>query len=242
MENLEKKYMSGIVLPSFTEYCFLNNGNNLTLDNLLNKYRGKVWNVLGDSLTYINSSNSDKNYFNFVDDYLGFKQINNYGANGSCLSSLPTTANKCMTQRYKNMPDADLVTVFGGINDLWANGKLGNLSDTTDESVYGALKILMEGLIKKYPTSDILFITPIKQNHAQCTDPNTNGLTLKQVKDAICKVAEIYSLPVLDLYSESGICPTLDIHKTMYTTDGLHLNKVGHEKIGYKILKKLMTL
>ena len=67
--------------------------------------------------------------------------------------------------------------------------------------------------------------------------PNeSNGLTLKSYVDVIKSTAEYYSIPVLDLFSLSGIYPDVEESKMAWCPDGLHPNDAGAEKIA-KLLK-----
>ena len=63
--------------------------------------------------------------------------------------------------------------------------------------------------------------------------------TLKGYVDAIREVAEKYSLPVLDLYSNSGIYPENEISRETWTADGLHPNDAGYKKIAGMVKKFL---
>ena len=60
--------------------------------------------------------------------------------------------------------------------------------------------------------------------------------------DIIKEVAEYYALPVLDLYSVSGIQPCVPILKEKYCPDGLHPNDAGHIKLKNRILEFLKAL
>lgn len=64
------------------------------------------------------------------------------------------------------------------------------------------------------------------------------GKRLNDYVDAIKDVAQFYSLPVIDLYSYSGICPSLDVQRGTWfsRTDGLHHNAEG----GLKVAKTML--
>ncbi len=59
--------------------------------------------------------------------------------------------------------------------------------------------------------------------------------SLKKYIDIIREVAEYYSLPVLDLYRESGIQPEIDEVRAAFMPDGLHPNAAGHKMIADKL-------
>ena len=65
-------------------------------------------------------------------------------------------------------------------------------------------------------------------------DINERGLKRHLLKDyvmAIKEVCEYYSIPVLDLYSESGLQPSVEIIKELYMPDGLHPSDKGAARI-----------
>ena len=66
---------------------------------------------------------------------------------------------------------------------------------------------------------------------------NGRNCTLKDYVDAIKDVCGRYSIPVIDLYSISGLHPSIPAHKSTYMPDGLHPNKAGHAKMAYLISK-----
>lgn len=66
--------------------------------------------------------------------------------------------------------------------------------------------------------------------------------TLKVYVDIIRDVAEYYSLPVLDLYKNSGMQPKVSVIRETYIPDGLHPNDKGHMLIAEKISEFLKTI
>ena len=51
-----------------------------------------------------------------------------------------------------------------------------------------------------------------------------------------------YDIPVLDVYEKLGINPNNEMDKYNYTTDGLHLNEAGHEKLADLIIEFINNL
>jgi len=64
---------------------------------------------------------------------------------------------------------------------------------------------------------------------------------LKTYVAIIREVAEYYSLPVIDLYANSGIQPKVDIMREKFMPDGLHPNDAGHERIAHVIGNFLLS-
>jgi lysophospholipase L1-like esterase len=130
--------------------------------------------------------------------------------------------------------DADLIVVFGGTNDFGhGDAPIGAFEDRNSDTFYGACHCLMSGLIKKYPDARIVFMTPLHRISEDNTvkENGLSGLKLIEYVNIIKEVAEFYSLPVLDLWSVSGLQPKVDVIKEKYVPDGLHPNDLGHEKM-----------
>ena len=138
--------------------------------------------------------------------------------------------------------DADVIVVFGGTNDYGhGDAPFGTFSDRTPDTFCGAVHCLFRGLIEKYPTKPIVVITPLHREND--TVPNAlHGKTLKDYVDVIREGAEMYSLPVLDLFASFGVCPNIPAQKAAYCPDGLHPNDAGNRKIAEKLKTFLEAL
>ena len=141
---------------------------------------------------------------------------------------------------------ADVVVIFGGTNDYGhGDAALGCFDDRTDDTFYGALHNLYSDLIAKYPTAQLVVMTPLHrlgENEAY----NTWGLRsvgcLEDYVDIICEVAGYYGIPVLDLHRVSGLQPEVPQLKERYMPDGLHPNDAGHALIHSRLKGFLETL
>ena len=193
---------------------------------------------LGDSITQgVGASSVEKRYTDLVAKRLGCEMIN-YGISGTRIARqtvpVPWAAHVDALDfctRYSEMDDdAQLVVVFGGTNDFGhGDAPIGEFTDRTPDTFYGACHTLMSGLLNKYPDARIIFMTPL---HRISEDtPDVKGYVLKQYVEMIKEVAEYYSIPVLDLWSVSGLQPRVDVIKEKYVPDGLHPNDLGHEKM-----------
>ena len=217
------------------------------------EFKGKVINFLGDSITEgAGSSGHEKRFTNLIASKTG-AVCNNYGIGGTRIAeqltpSLEPVWDKTFGSRVAEMePDADCIIVFGGTNDFGhGDVPLGTMFDRTTKTFYGALHLLYISLIEKYPTAKIGIITPLHR----CNEDNLRGdgdkhqdvATLKTYVEIIREVAEYYSLPVLDLFKNSGLQPKIPVIKEMYMPDGLHPNDNGYEILADKIIKFIETL
>lgn len=150
-------------------------------------------------------------------------------------------------ERFTKMDDdADIVIVFGGTNDYGhGDAPIGGFYDRDYNTFYGACHYLYSGLIKKYLGKPIIIMTPL---HRVGELKNTGSVktwgcgTLRGYVNIIREVAEYYSLPVFDLYANSGLQPELAEIREKYIPDGLHPNAEGHKIIATKLKSFLEQL
>jgi lysophospholipase L1-like esterase len=208
---------------------------------------GKKWVVVGDSITEKNSR-ATKNYHDFIKDWTGCTVVN-HGISGTGWFT-PSTGGgtNSIRERIGALPaDADFVTVFAGTNDWSSVGKpfvLGTIADTDGAvSFYGAVNSVITQLIAKYPTKPIAVFTPLPKLGSQTGTKNVANVTMKQVAEVIIEVCSYFSIPVLNLYSDSGLYPWDATNNATYfsspgspTGDGLHPNAEGQLIMARKIM------
>ena len=140
---------------------------------------------------------------------------------------------------------SDIIVVFGGTNDFGhGDAPLGTFEDNTPNTFYGAMHVLCCDLISKFPNSEIIFMTPL---HRIGEDFLVNERALPRVAlsnyvDAIIEVCRYYSLPVLDLFSTSGIQPAIPVIKEKYMPDGLHPSDAGARRIADRLVAFLKKM
>lgn len=186
----------------------------------------------------------------------GLAEVRNYGISGTRYAIQKGTKSRpkddyvdinSFSERFNRMEDdADIVVVFGGTNDYGhGDAPLGIFSDRTPETFYGACHYLYSGLVNKYLGKTIVIMTPLHR----CNELSEFGEgkeeaygSLKKYVEIIREVAEYYSLPVLDLYANSGLQPEVSGIKSAYIPDGLHPNDFGHKILAYKLQNFLQDL
>lgn len=214
-------------------------------------YQNKIINCLGDSTTWgdngLGSGSNNISWVNHLQNLMKFKEARNYGKRGSRIA-ITNDRKDSFLERYNDMNnEADYLTIMGGVNDFQHDVPLGNYTNCIDTNTfYGALNILIKNLIYKYPQACIIFITPTKNNfhHKTKKYPNSfqkNNLGLTQIDyvEAIKLTCQKYSIPIIDLFNESGISPFIDIHQKLYTPDGLHFNDAGYQRLAQRIASEL---
>lgn len=254
-----------VIDSQFSIDNFLKNG----LNKKLSKLNNLKWNVLGDSITSIDYSKPT--WWQIISSKYDMT-VNCYGISGTTLahtndrhlwdynwgkldaatigydrydSSTWATGN-CFCERYVKMTnDADIITVMGSTNDN--SVKLGTWDSTDTDTFYGALNILITGLINKYPDKIIAFFTPIQMSNSYLTNvanPSSeldkklpaDTLSLQLRAEAIKRKCNQYSIPCLDLFNCSGINGVGNRKALLYrNNDDTHPTSLGNEWLARNI-------
>ncbi len=218
------------------------------------KLEGKKINFLGDSITEGHGTSApDKCFASLMKKKYHLLEARNYGIGGTRIARQSTVSDNQVwdmnfCDRVEQMsPYADIVVVFGGTNDFGhGDAPLGQMSDRTPDTFYGACHTLCEKLLNRYPHAVIVMLTPLHR----CNEENLKGDGFKAVDVAplstyveiIKEVAKFYALPILDLFSMSGIQPRVPIIQETYCPDGLHPNDAGHVVLADRIGNFLLSL
>lgn len=206
---------------------------------------------LGDSITEgVGTSAPEKSYVSVFAE-LSHARVQNYGIGGTRISRQRTPSenpvwDQDFLSRAAQMDEhADVVVVFGGTNDFGhGDAELGDFHSRSEYTFYGALHLLCQKLLQRYPQAEIVFLTPLHRGDEQDT---TNGYGRKRMPlvryvDAIIEVAGYYGLPVLDLFRTSGLQPNLPVIRDTYVPDELHPNDAGARKIAQRLMGFLSVL
>ena len=213
--------------------------------------KGTKINFLGDSITEgAGTSSHDKMFTMLIEREYG-AICQNYGIGGTRIARQKTpTEEKWDRDFISRVPEmdnaADIVVVFGGTNDFGhGDAPLGTMSDRTPYTFYGALHCLYTALTEKYPGVPVVILTPLHRWNEDSPKGDNKPApvgTLKEYVNIIREVAEYYSLPVLDLFKESGLQPKIPVIQQKYVPDGLHPNDDGNAILAHKIARFLETL
>ena len=171
--------------------------------------------------------------------------MTNYGVRGTSIAYNEDKEQfgHCFAQRYTDMNnDFDIVFVMGGTNDQ-NRSKLGNWGDSDYTTFYGAMNVLLQGLITKYPNATILFATPIQTKEAWTSGYNNNSfvhfnsgnisasstMSVQMIAEAIKQKCRQMAVPCKNLFDESGICG-FDA-SNFRADDSLHPSEKGQKKL-----------
>ena len=226
-------------------------GGSTTIDGLVTiQYPAKKqntageWVAFGNSITYgFGVGGNDQAYPARVARVSSLR-ANNYGesgrvvATGASGATVPDARSFC--NYYSSLPSgANLITVFGGVNDFVLGVPLGSSSSTDKSTFYGALNVLADGLKSKYPSGRIVFFTPIRiGGHATV---NKSGHTLKDYRNAIVTVCNNKGLEVLDLYSLDSMDADISVSNYMGDWDTTHPNGNGQQVIADYMVQQMLN-
>lgn len=216
--------------------------------------KGAVINFLGDSITAgVGASCMENRYTDVFARMFGAK-VNNYGLSGSRIARQRQNTGEAHERDFcMRLPEmderADAVVVFGGTNDFGhGDAPLGTMEDRDPSTFYGACHFLMSGLMERYCGKPVAILSPLHRIEEDC--PEGDGTdrkmdvraTLSQYRGILLEVAAYYALPVLDLYTVSGMQPRHPVSREQLMPDGLHPSDEGHAILARKIGLFLKTL
>ncbi|MHA4516323.1 SGNH/GDSL hydrolase family protein, partial [Klebsiella pneumoniae] len=171
-------------------------------------WSGKKIDVMGDSNVAYNK------WQPLVASELGCSFLN-HGVGGSKIAkpdSSSTQISMCDDVRINALDTSAAAWICGpwGTNDFAQNIPIGNISDTVNTTVYGALNIIAQKLRARAPTKPILWATPFNGDYdsprsAAWADGETNGYgRVSDYAAAIRAVALRYGFPLIDLNADCG--------------------------------------
>ena len=200
--------------------------------------KGIKWYILGDSRS-VDLAYTTKFYHDYLCEKHKFVRKKNLAVSGARIRSADTAYHSLLEQYPSVGEDADLITIYAGINDYGQDNptEIGTEGSTDLTTFYGAFESLITNLITNHPTAKIVVITPIPQYNFEINntivlgdrnDTNALGKSLDDYCNAIKKICRKYGVFVKDACYESGVTPRIASQRSEYFKDGLHHNEKGH--------------
>ena len=187
--------------------------------------------ALGDSVT-AGANSIIGGYSETLAKKLGYKLINK-GVSGS---TIVANYNDIKTVDLTNV---DIVTIMTGTN---THGKvLGTIDDVKDDfndnpaTFYGYLGFIADYARYSNPLLKVYFITPPQSSYP-------TGNMMKGILTAFKEVGEKCSVPVIDIYSESGLLYHNEKVRKFYYSDHIHPTQLGHDIIADFIFNKIKSM
>jgi lysophospholipase L1-like esterase len=205
---------------------------NMLVNSLYPSWAGKKWVCVGDSLTEANSR-TDKHYYDYVSEKTGIKVIN-MGVGGTGYFR-GYEASNAFYQRISSVPtNADVITIFGSLNDLGSGAELGTADDTGTTTLGGAINTTLDNLFTAYPLANVGVVAPTPWNAEQYDtihEPNSASAYVALLHEICAK----RSIPFLDLFHCSLLRPwDATFRPLAYAKDdgsGTHPSEAGHKLI-----------
>ena len=188
--------------------------------------------ILGDSLS------SGGTWSRNLQKYTYIPTIDCLAKSGATMSTQGTgTVNIADGQVNSVTADTDLTIIFAGTNDGMFNATVDEFVESPtngNASFTESYQYTIEKLLTINPKMKIYLVTPMFTLGKTYGDKSITYNSNKSMRDAVISIGQHYSLPVLDLFYESGVNK---FNSTTYQTDGVHGTEIGYRIICDKIWK-----
>lgn len=235
------------------------------------QWQGKRVAFLGDSMTDKRRIGTTFVYWEYLNELLGVEPFV-YGVSGNQWNDIYKQSVKLHDEKGTNV---DAILIFAGTNDYMHNTPLGEFfSETTkqtnfngkevtrkyrtpilnDSTFCGRINKAMSYLKNNYPQQQIIIMTPIHRGFAKFNEKNVQpdenyangqGLYIDSYVAILKQAASYWAVPLIDLYSTSGLFPMADSHLQYFhkkDTDRLHPNSLGDYRLAKTIQYQLLGL
>lgn len=220
------------------------------------KWTGKKWAAVGDSLTYDEYATTSAYYHDHIAETTGITVVNMGQGGTGYKRTFNTGEGYAFFQRIVHVPaDVDVVTIFGGGNDLsttWETYGLGDVTDTGTDTICGCINTTLDNLFSVLPMANLGIITPTPWKHFYPAATTEKASRMNQLCEKLVEICRLRSIPCLDLYHCSGLRPwDKTFRDAVYTKDvvesdgelgGVHPDENGHKVIATKIKTFLENL
>jgi lysophospholipase L1-like esterase len=201
-----------------------------------NQWQGKLWYAYGTSMTSVQQGK-----FVPVVEKLSGMTVVNKGIPGGCLT--PDGYGKgnvkaAVLDKNDGKEKADLITLEVLPNE---GAKVGNIYDTDDESFCGCFNQCLRFLQENTKATIVVIIMIGSNDNPPDKKHDSRKITQFEFSETIKKVARLNSVPVIDVFGESGF-GYARVKNRDYQLDNIHLNDLGGINIGKFVWSKLKDI
>lgn len=235
------------------------------------QWDGKRVAYLGDSMTDKQRVGTSCIYWEYLNELMGINPLV-YGINGNQWDGIYKQAVKLHDEKGTAV---DAILIFAGTNDYNHGLPMGRFfSETTKETIFngetvtrryrtpilndstfcGRINKVMAYLKDNFPQQQIIIMTPIHRGYAKFSEKNVQpeesfangqGLFIDDYVNALKQAAANWAVPLIDLYSLSGLYPLAEPQLQYFHnrgTDQLHPNALGDYRLAKTIQYQLLAL
>ncbi|WP_297094849.1 SGNH/GDSL hydrolase family protein [uncultured Draconibacterium sp.] len=246
-------------------------GQETTLQD--SQWKNKKVAFLGDSMTqkWERDNTPRTVYWEYLTKMMGIEPYV-YGISGHQWTGIYGQALKL---KEEHGTDVDAILIFAGTNDYNHNTPMGSFYTETakatnyigtmvtrkyrtlnedDVTFCGRINKVMAFLKANYPDQQIIVMTPIHRGFSTFSETNVQpeesysndlGFYIDDYVTTLKQAASVWAVPLIDLYSISGLYPMEDSHVKYFMddkTDRLHPNSFGNYRLAKTIQYQLMSL
>lgn len=234
-------------------------------------WRGRHVAFLGDSITDPRHIGTTRNYWQYLGEWLDLDYVS-FGENGQNWNGVKRQADRA---KEKFGDKLDAIFIFMGTNDYMGGTPLGKwyeeeeseanlggkptklrhrILNIDSKTFRGRINAQLKYLKETFPDQQIVLMTPIHRAFATFGPRNVQppedfankcGSFVEEYVAAVKEAGLIWSMPVIDLYGESGLHPLTPSHAKYFANkerDLLHPNAEGHRRIAATIYARLLAL
>lgn len=262
-----------IVMAGNTTMTFASSPKEIPSEHITlgSQWEGKRIGILGDSMSDPATTTTTRHFYDYLSNLIGIQPFP-YAVSGYRWKHLAGMAQR---MRSEHGDSIDAILIWAGTNDYNASVPLGTFFTESIDSVNvngnivertkrahvmcettfcGSINILLSYLKHEYPHGQIVILSPIHRGYARFSNHNEQpseeyanalGLYIDDYVDVLRQAGRIWSVPVIDLFSESGLLPAdsaQDLYIANPETDRLHPNDEGHYRIARYVQYKLLNL
>lgn len=205
-------------------------------------FRDKKLIAFGTSITArCAMAENNGGYLEELKTLCGFASYDNQGWSGKAMANNTKNGDGINTRIHSvEFTTADCITIECSTNDFKLNVPIGNIlpvgADTFNTSTFaGALQDAIEYIYSQHPTVPIVLIADMQRDDAGYDIYYTNsaGHKLIDYVNAMGTIADMYSIPICDLYHNGGFNALT--FNTLTIGDNLHPNLKGYQRIALPI-------